>query len=444
MNSEIKEYCLQNNPHQKIQIVTADSFDDLNFVQPSFDEESFDKLRDLYVDYIVKKYRAIFGTIILFYLPDNFNVDVDEDYKEYGHIYDSLTKYALYFKKHIHLKNKKLFFDNEKVRSIYDKLKQSNCLVCAKGNRNYLTILPVGKHFGFLSKTKIESKVRVNANFFVMDMFDCGSVYDRISTPIGLCVKNGVIINPPSFDREVLISKNNDVSISKISLNDLTILIDGVEYHHNENAQFYTRPQNKKTPSGGFDVVIVKDKVIAIKEDGNTVIPSGGFVLHLNKKINIDSLDVKYDGLKDVDFAIQVGNSAIVNNVVTKRFISPFYNFLNLFSISYPPSMYPLNYKKDRAPRIVLGADQENKPMIIWFEGAAKFGHNPSADSCGVSLKEVADICKDLRMKNGINLDGGGSAQIIYDNQRYLKISDRKKESFSENERAVPMGLYII
>ena len=143
--------------------------------------------------------------------------------------------------------NKKLFFDNEKVRSIYDKLNQSNCLVCAKGNRNYLTILPVGKHFGFLSKTKIESKVRVNANFFVMDMFDCGSVYDRISTPIGLCVKNGVIINPPSFDREVLISKNNDVSISKISLNDLTILIDGVEYHHNENAQFYTRPQNKKT-----------------------------------------------------------------------------------------------------------------------------------------------------------------------------------------------------
>ena len=43
--------------------------------------------------------------------------------------------------------------------------------------------------------------------------------------------------------------------------------------------------------------------------------------------------------------------------------------------------LYPRNYQKDRAPRIVLGADKENQPMLIWFEGAGKFGYVQGKES---------------------------------------------------------------
>ena len=80
--------------------------------------------------------------------------------------------------------------------------------------------------------------------------------------------------------------------------------------------------------------------------------------------------------------------------------------------------------------------------MLLWAEGAAKFGYVPGQGSCGASLKEMAEICADVGMVNAVNLDGGGSAQILLRNRRSLKISDRNPDT-SEAERPVPLGLMI-
>jgi exopolysaccharide biosynthesis protein len=102
-----------------------------------------------------------------------------------------------------------------------------------------------------------------------------------------------------------------------------------------------------------------------------------------------------------------------------------------------------MDFDHARAARIALGADASGKPMLLWAEGAAKFGYVPGKGSCGASLKEMADICADLGMHNAVNLDGGGSAQILLNNRRSLMISDRKAEDHSEAERPVPLALYI-
>ena len=150
-----------------------------------------------------------------------------------------------------------------------------------------------------------------------------------------------------------------------------------------------------------------------------------------------------YSGLQEYVFGIQVGNSAIVNGIKTEQFVSSFHNFLSPLTNAYPPSMYPLNYRKDRAPRIVLGADMDNKPVILWFEGAGKFGYQAGKDSCGASLSEVASLCETIGLYNAVNLDGGGSAQILLNGERELMMSDREPVHFSEQERGIAMGLYI-
>ena len=45
-------------------------------------------------------------------------------------------------------------------------------------------------------------------------------------------------------------------------------------------------------------------------------------------------------------------------------------------------------------------------------------------------------------MVNAVNLDGGGSAQILLHGKRYLELSDRKEDG-SEQERPVPLGLTV-
>ena len=70
--------------------------------------------------------------------------------------------------------------------------------------------------------------------------------------------------------------------------------------------------------------------------------------------------------------------------------------------------------------------------MLLWAEGAAKFGYVPGKGSCGASQTELADICADVGMVNAVNLDGGGSAQILVNNRRSLMLSDRRAADFSE------------
>ena len=147
--------------------------------------------------------------------------------------------------------------------------------------------------------------------------------------------------------------------------------------------------------------------------------------------------------MEDILFGIQVGNSILRGGEKTGDFISRFYNIRKLEPIPYPPSLYPVDYRKSRAARIALGADALGRPMLLWAEGAGKNGYTPGSDSCGASLSELAEICSDLGMTDAVNLDGGGSAQILLRNQRELRISDRDPVTGADAERPVPLALMI-
>ena len=81
--------------------------------------------------------------------------------------------------------------------------------------------------------------------------------------------------------------------------------------------------------------------------------------------------------------------------------------------------------------------------MILWAEGAGKIGYVPGEGSRGASLSDMAELCAEMGMVDAVNLDGGGSAQILVRNERSLMISDRNAPDASEAERPVPMGLIV-
>lgn len=445
MKSEIRTFCYDDGSIQRVQVVNFEDFGSLKFIRPAYDPVSFDRLCSLFRDFMIRKYAAIFGKVVIFRLPDDGSVPFEMKGTQYGDLYDPLAAVTMHFRRSVHSRCRKLVFSDDAVKSYFHSLEASGDLVVVEGRRDSVCFLPFGKGMGFLSNAAGSCDLAFNCSFFVMDMFDCATVFDRVGVPVGLAVQNGEVMNPPQFGREAFLVGSDGVPlIGRIDLRELVVTIDGREYHHGQNCRFHTRPERRRTPKGKTDIIVVDNRVVAVNPKGGSPIPSGGFVIQCNDPVGeISDVKVTYKGLSHVKFGLQVGNSAVVDAKPTDRFLSPFYRFWNVFSVSYPPCMYPLDYEKARAPRIVLGSDACQKPMVLWFEGAGKFGYEKGKGSCGASLSECAKIAKNLGMVNGVHLDGGGSAQILWKGRRSLALSDRRADDFSQVERAIPLGLEI-
>ncbi len=445
MQTEIRTFPRPNGELQRVLLVRWEDWNQLHFLKPQPSEEALDCFADIYRKFLVPACPWLFGNMVLFHLPEELSQEVSGYAGKYGLTVDPLTAAAALLKTGVRFRGEKPVFRNLEAEGLYRTLEQQDCLRIARGKLPVTTIIPVENRSGFLTKTMPEAAMKVNASFFIMDRFDCATVYDHIGSPIGLCVKDGVVTNPPLYRREaLLVRKDGTVTVEVPDLREMTLVIGGKKYRHGENCRIHTRPEKARVSGGGKKLVITGCRVAAVVDRGSVPIPASGFVLCPREECAVRPGEaVHYPGMEDVVFGIQVGNSVLREGKVTQGFVSRFYNIRHLEPVPYPPSLYPVNFRKARAARIVLGADRDGKPMLLWAEGAAKLGYVPGKGSCGASLEELGQICESMGMWNAVNLDGGGSAQILLKNHRQLQVSDRKEADHSEAERPVPLGLMI-
>ena len=443
MESEIRIFPYPDGEHQRVHVVHLDDWSELELLQPEPSEKAFDCFHHIYKQYLVPAAPWVFGSLVMFRLPEG----VEQPYAytgRYGTVTDPLTAAAIGLRRGVQILGEQIRFRDEITRVFWNQLEATDSIRIVRGKLPITTIIPVGKEAGFLTRTEPDARMKVNGSFFIMDPFDCATPYDHIGANFGLFVKDGIVEHPPLFLREALLVKQDGaVTIEQPELRDLQVKIGEKIFVHDDNACFYSRPQRARTPVGQKALVIIGRRVAAVC-NGSVPIPGSGFVLCPHGECDVKAGDeVTYLGMENIRFGIQVGNSILRDGVKTKEFISKFFNVKGINRIAFPPSLYPLDFAHARAARIAIGADRDGKPVIAWAEGAAKLGHMSGVDSCGASLSEMAEICEELGLKHAVNLDGGGSAQILIRNRRSLWISDRKAEDFSESERPVPMGLIV-
>lgn len=446
MQSEIKIFPFPGGEIQRVQLVRWEDWAQLDFLEPKPSEEALDCFANIYRNFLVPAAPWLFGNMVLFRLPGDMAVELPAFSRKYGRLGDPLTAAAAVIQSDISIRGGKPVFRSQVAEKLWQTLECRDCLRIVSGKLPVTTAIPVGDMAGYLTETEATAAMKVNANFFIMDRFDCATIYDHVGTPFGLCVKAGGVLRPPLYGREALLVKQDGtVSVKAVDVRDMTIRINGHTFRSGENADFYTRPIRMRTPSDQRKkLVIVGCRVAAVANGGSVPIPASGFVLCSGENCAVNPGDVvQYLGMEDVAFGIQVGNSIVKDGKKTEQFLSRFYNIRHLEPVTYPPSLYPMDFANARAARIALGADAEGKPMLLWAEGAAKFGYVPGEGSRGASLRDMAEICAEVGMVNAVNLDGGGSAQILLKNRRSLKISDRYPEDYSEAERPVPLGLII-
>ena len=445
MNSEVRTFSYPNGEIQRVQLVRLDSWQELAFHKPKVSAEAIDSFARIYQKFLVPACPVLFGTMVLFRLPEDMEIPFPYETARYGQVTSPLTAAAATLEQGVYFLGKTPLFRNKQTRTFYRELERQNCIRIVRGWLPITTIIPVGDLSGFLTESEENARMKVDASFFIMDRFDCATAQDHLGFPFGLRVKDGTVESPPAYGREaLLVHQDGSIQIRPIDVRELELEIRGNRYRHGRNTHIYDRPRCRVVRGPGKKVAICGNTVASVSQSGSLVVPTSGFVMRVAEDCDIRPGDqVTYHGLSDVAFGVQVGNSILRNGVKTEKFLSRFYNIRHFQPVPYPPSLYPMNFKAGRAARIALGADAAGKPMLLWAEGAGKLRYTPGVDSCGASLSEMAEICEAVGMVDAINLDGGGSAQILLNNNRSLQISDRQEEDNSECERPIPMGLIV-
>ena len=448
IRSELRTYPRPGGEVQRVQIVRLDDWPQLRFLAPDGDENALRDTARLYRRFLIPAAPWLFGQLLLFKLPEGADGPQQGLYRLWEDVDETeLRAAAETLRRGVRLHGGRPDFLDDAGRALWKELARAGCVEPVRGKLPFTRVLPVGGCAGLLSESAPDARLKVNASFFLFDPFDCATRYDTIGTPFGLAVERGEVLSPPLCGREALVVRwDRSVSVEQPTLENFVVSIDGRDYRPGREWAYYARPTCAKTPHGaGWDHVIVGRRLVDVVEDGGCEVPASGFVLRLPRKLGERGSAVAYrgyGGMDDVFFAIQAGNSLVRGSVPTEGFVSQFYNIRRPWRTPFPPSLYPLDYKNARAARIALGADAEGKPMLLWAEGAAKIGHKPGVDSCGASLSEFAAICAEAGMVDGVNLDGGGSAQILLDGKRALQLSDRADDG-SEVERPIPLGLTV-
>lgn len=441
MNDGVSTYTFENGEIERIQRVTLPGWENLSFLRTKPEKEAFLRLTNLYAGFLVPRKPEIFGRLALFCLPERLAAALPETWKGFE-VKDPLVRMNLVFKDGLRFTKNGARFKTRTAACLYAELVKKGCLARTDGLLPFTKTLPVVPP-GFLRNAAPGAEGKANTQFFTMDAFDLATPFDVIGTPVGLTVKDGTVLTPPLFHREALFAcKNGRVSIGVPELKNLTVLIGGKEFRHGENAVFFERPDAKNARAKHTLLVITGNTVTAVKKGGSAPVPCSGFTLASEDAAGINPGDeVTFAGMEDVLFGIQAGTSAIVDGVPSEKMLSPFCNIKKPWRTNYPPSLYPCGYDTDRAPRMAIGANKDGNPALVWAEGMGKHPYKPGKESRGATLLEMGQYCRDAGLYNAVNLDGGGSAEILLRDTAALDVSDRDPVTDTSVERGVPAGI---
>ena len=228
MQSQIKTYRYPNGEIQRVQIVRWEDWSKLDFLEMSWTDGALTCSSNIYRNFLVPAAPWLFGNMVMFHIPEDLEVPFSRRTGKYGHAADPLTAAAAALKEGVRFAKGKPIFQNDEIAAFWHALEARNSIRIVSGKLPTTTVIPLGNLPGYITDTAPDARLKVNASFFIMDRFDCATVYDHVGTPIGLRVKDGKVFAPPLYYREALLVKNDGtVSVQPMDVTRLRVQING-------------------------------------------------------------------------------------------------------------------------------------------------------------------------------------------------------------------------
>jgi hypothetical protein len=280
------------------------------------------------------------------------------------------------------------------------------------------------------------SRAAINAGFFALTGRNRGS-------PIGILKIHGTLVNKPYQGRTCLgWDKDNHAAFGEVSwsaqvrLPEGQLAVNSLNYFIKGNVVvLYNVYYGKSTPTHEQvrEIVVENGVCVAINSTGGTPVGPGRYIVAgygANAKLLEDSLvigdevwidsalndgDSRWDGMDDI---IQAGPFLLSNGEI------------KIESEGFSTSILNL-----RHPRSVIGLT--GKGQWAFFVGDGRDGMH----SAGFTLQEVANILKMKDVAYALNLDGGGSTQMMVGNKIFNSPSEKRERPISYGVGAKPRNV---
>ncbi len=221
-----------------------------------------------------------------------------------------------------------------------------------------------------------------------------------------------------------------------LQFNGNEVVVDGVDCERPENGVIVYNgwyAQQTGTNNFGVELVVRGDEVVEINRDaGNSWIPRDGYVISAHGTA-AENFAAVYVGDKisfDEDF-INVEHGADFNEAIHIIGAGPTLVKDGEVYVTADAEQFPNDIRVGRAPRSAVGITQYGDYIFAVVDGR-------QAHSKGCTLEEWARILKNsFGAVEAINLDGGGSTELVFKGQLVNKPSDGR-------ERPVGDALTII
>lgn len=271
----------------------------------------------------------------------------------------------------------------------------------------------------------------INGGFFAPD-----------GDPIGALMIDGVLISEPFPHRGCFGWNDHGEFVFGIvdwegelrSNSGIVVPIDGLNRKPIGNEVILYTPfygEKVDLKKGGVEVVVRNWEVSLVRESGEHYIPRDGFIiagygekegllsrLRKGERIEIHAYLMpteKKTIWRRITYLIQGGPTLIKN-----------YKIVN----------YDENFKESflekKHPRTIIGETRNGDLILMIVDGRNAY------HSEGLTIHELKELLASMKIKNALNLDGGGSTCICFNNQLYNLPSDSGKE------RKISYGLLIL
>lgn len=214
----------------------------------------------------------------------------------------------------------------------------------------------------------------------------------------------------------------------EVSVRGNKVFLSGVNCERGENTTIlynslfgsYTR-----TNAYGTEYVIKDGRVMAVNQ-GNSFIPSDSQVISVH-----GTAQAAFVGIKPGD-RITIGESFGSELDAAENIIGAGPELLHngVVNVTAGAEQFPGDIARGRAPRTALGIKADGKILLLVVDGR-------QSHSIGATLGETAQLLQRFGAVNGFNLDGGGSSELVLQNQIMNSPSDGR-------ERAVASAIVVV
>lgn len=194
----------------------------------------------------------------------------------------------------------------------------------------------------------------------------------------------------------------------------------------------YTEAYGTKTNTNayGYEVVVVDGAVVQLQPQGNSTIPSGGFVLSGHGAQRDILSQLKVGDLVEVILTLHPDWTAWgIDQIIGG---GPRLVRSGVLDITGEAELFKDDILKGRAPRTAIGITADNKLLLVTVNG-----RQPHV-SVGMTLEELGNLLIELGALEAMNLDGGGSTTMVIRNLVLNLPSDGKERAVSNAIVVVP------